>query len=146
MNDAEIIFKENSLSLDDFIRLKKQAFGGTCPRNTALRSLKGSAYVLHAEIDGEVIATARIISDGGFVNYLADMIVVPEYQGMGIGRLIMERIIAYVKSNIPKCGRSMIALSAAKSKEGFYEKFGFKPRPDEKFGAGMQLWLSCESE
>ena len=146
MNDGKIIFKENSLPLTDFIRLKEQAFGKPCHKSTALRSLKGSAYVLHAEIAGEVIGMARIVGDGGFVNYIADVIVVPEHQGKGLGRKIMERTLLYVRQNIRLSERTGVFLFAAKSKEGFYEKFGFKARPDETFGAGMQLWLRDESE
>lgn len=143
MNNATIVFKENSLNLADFVRLKKEAFGESYdyPRKTAQASLDGSLYILHVEIKTEVVGMARIISDGGFVNYLADMIVMPGYQNMGIGRMIMERIISYIKSNIPKDGRTMIALAAAKGKEGFYERFGFKTRPNEHEGHGMQLKL-----
>lgn len=145
-NKAEYIFIENELSLDDFIRLKEEAFGMPCPKGTALASLKGSRYLLHIELNDEVIGMARVVGDGGFVNYLADVIVTTDHQGKGIGRLIMERIIKYAESSLPKGGRSLVCLFAAKSKEPFYEKFGFKSRPDERFGAGMQMWLKSESE
>lgn len=138
---TEYIFIENMLKLDDYIRLKEEAFGGDCHRETAKASLNGSLYVLHAEVDSEVIGMARIIGDGGFVNYLADMIIVPAFQARGIGCAIMERMIAFIKSNIPEGGRSMIALTVAKGKEGFYEKFGFKILPDETNGHGMRLRL-----
>ena len=144
MTCDKVIFKENALPLDDFIRLKEQAFGRPCHNNTALRSLMGSSYVLHAEIDGEIVGMARIVGDGGFVNYIADVIVMPEHQGKGLGRQIMERILEYIKQNISLGGRAGISLFAAKSKEGFYEKFGFKSRPDEIYGAGMQLWFTSE--
>ena len=100
-----------------------------------------AAYTLHVEAKGETIGMARIIGDGGFINYLVDVIVTPSYQGKGVGRAIMERVITFVISNIPKGGRTMIDLSSAKDKEGFYEKFGFVSRPNEKEGAGMQLRL-----
>ena len=141
MCDNQIVFKENSLPLDDFIRLKLQAFGGTCPRNTALASLKGSIYVLHAEIAGEIIAMSRVVGDGGFVHYIADVIVVPEHQGKGLGREIMNRTLHYIRHKMENGDRTTVCLFAAKSKEGFYEKFGFAARPDETLGAGMQLWL-----
>jgi len=138
-----IIFKENSLPVDDFIRLKREAFGANCnyPRDISQASLDGSLYVLHVEVEGKIIGMSRIIGDGGFVNYLADMIVMPEYQNMGVGRMILERMISYVKSSIPEGGRTMIALAAAKGKEGFYEKLGFISRPNKHEGHGMQLKL-----
>ena len=146
MQKPNITFKENCLPLDDYIRLKEQAFGGSCPESTARASLAGSLYVLHVEIDGEAIGMARIIGDGGFVNYLADVIVAPEHQGQGVGRMIMEKVLKYTKAKIHPNGKSMVCLFAAKSKEAFYEKFGFKSRPDERVGAGMQLRLENNGE
>lgn len=35
-------------------------------------------------------------------------------------------------------------LNSAKGKEPFYEKFGFKIRPNEECGAGMDQWLNLE--
>ncbi|MCK5128835.1 MAG: GNAT family N-acetyltransferase [Clostridiales bacterium] len=140
-NKGALMFIENALKLDDYIRLKEEAFGGVCHRQAAQASLDGSTYVLHVEVDGKTIGMARIIGDGGFVNYLADMIVATEYQGKGIGSAIMERILSFVQSNILDGGQTMIDLAAAKGKEGFYEKYGFKSRPNDREGHGMQLRL-----
>ena len=137
-----LIFIENRLKLDDFLRLKEEAFGNEdCHRETSRLSLEGSLYVLHVELDGNVIGMARVLGDGGCVNYIADMIIVPSYQGMGIGKLIMQRMINFIQANIPEGGNTMIDLAAAVGKEGFYEKFGFKARPNETQGHGMQLRL-----
>ena len=35
-------------------------------------------------------------------------------------------------------------LNSAKGKEPFYEKLGFKQRPNEDAGAGMDQWLMLE--
>ena len=34
-----------------------------------------------------------------------------------------------------------ITLNSAKGKETFYEQFGFKVRPNDDAGAGMDQWL-----
>ena len=36
---------------------------------------------------------------------------------------------------------STVGLMAAKGKEGFYEKLGFKGRPDNGCGAGMMCYV-----
>ena len=38
----------------------------------------------------------------------------------------------------------MFILGAAKGKEGFYEKFGFKVRPNDFNGSGMSMWKAKE--
>jgi predicted N-acetyltransferase YhbS len=43
-----------------------------------------------------------------------------------------------------RCKNSVIGLMATKGKETFYDKFGFKNRPSEKFENGMHF-LAIES-
>lgn len=38
----------------------------------------------------------------------------------------------------------MFILGAAKGKEDFYEKFGFKQRPNDFSGSGMSMWKTKE--
>lgn len=134
-----LVFVENELKVTDFIRMKDEAFNTNCDILTAKASLNGSLYLLHVELNGEVIGMARIVGDGGYVNFLADVIVIPKYQGLGIGSKIMKRIISHVKTNIQQDSNTMIAIFSAKGKEGFYEKFGFLTRADRKMGHGMSL-------
>ena len=142
-NDS-YLFIENGLKLDDFIRLKDKAFGSVSYRETAKIALEGSRYVIHVEIDGETIGMARLISDGGLVNFIADMIVTPCHQGKGLGQRIMERVMDYIDKNIPTGGQTMIGLFAAKGKEGFYQRFGFSSRTEAGLGHGMQMYLKSQ--
>jgi GNAT superfamily N-acetyltransferase len=79
----------------------------------------------------------RIVGDQGFIYFIADVIVLPEFQGQGIGAMIMGSIIGYLRAHAPE--HAYITLMAAKGKERFYEKFGFFTRPTEKHGHGMML-------
>ena len=89
---------------------------------------------------------ARVITDYGYVAYIADVIVLPEYQGKGIGGEIMRRVMAYIKDRTAPGQCMYIALMAAEGKEGFYERFGFKKRPAGNLGCGMTLWYEKERE
>ena len=73
--------------------------------------------------------------------YIADVIVVPEYQGQGLGRVVIEMLMTRIKADLKPGYRVMISLLAAKGKEAFYNKFGFVDRPNENFGCGMHQWL-----
>ncbi len=84
---------------------------------------------------------ARVISDGGYVVYIADVIVNPVYQGMQVGRLMMDDIMSFIKNSLAINGPVMVNLMAAKDKEGFYKNHGFITRPNEETGAGMFLWV-----
>jgi len=43
------------------------------------------------------------------------------------------------------CERTLsVDLMAAKGREGFYKQFGFTVYPNDRLGAGMELWLTGE--
>jgi hypothetical protein len=52
---------------------------------------------------------------------------------------MMKEIMNYIAENA--CEGAIVGLMSAQGKEEFYEKFGFRKRPNEKFGHGMmQFW------
>lgn len=80
-----------------------------------------------------LIGFGRAISDGAYQAAVYDCAVVEEYQGRGIGRIIVEKIL----EKIPDCN---VILYASPGKEGFYEKQGFR-----KMRTGMALFNNRES-
>ncbi len=80
-----------------------------------------------------LIGFGRAISDGAYQAAVYDCAVVKEYQGRGIGRIIVEKIL----EKIPDCN---VILYAAPGKEGFYEKQGFR-----KMKTGMALFNNSDS-
>lgn len=74
----------------------------------------------------------RIISDGIVHALILDVIVLPEMQGEGMGKEIMNKLILKCK----KHNIRDIQLFCAKDKAGFYEKLGFERRDEN--APGMQ--------
>lgn len=132
---------KHSLTVEEYNAVRKSVGWREIPTEQAKRGLLGTYYLTAAVMDGQTVGMARLISDGGYVAYLADVIVNQEYQGHGIGRLILNDIIDYIKNTLSQGEQVMVILVAAKGKEEFYEKFGFIRRPNEQYGAGMTLWL-----
>ena len=94
-----------------------------------------------AYYENQAVGMARIITDGGYVIFIADVIVLPEYQGKGIGRQLMEKVMGYIGEQKKDGYKFMVSLGSATGKEGFYEKFGFRQRPNDRSGAGMSIWM-----
>lgn len=82
--------------------------------------------------EDKLIGFGRAISDGAYQAAIYDVAVLPEYQGKGIGRLIVENII----KNIPNCN---FILYAAPGKEKFYEKLNFR-----RMKTGMALFRNAD--
>ena len=80
----------------------------------------------------KLIGLGRIVGDGSIYFYIQDIIVVPEYQGQGLGKVIMKELMQYLKDNANH--NSLIGLMAAEGVEKFYHKFGFITRSTSKPG------------
>lgn len=106
----------------------------------AKRGLEHTTFLTAVRDRGKIVAMGRMLFDFGYTAYLGDVIVRPEYQGQGIGRQIVESLIDRTMDSAFEGERVMFILGAAKDKEAFYEKFGFKRRPNEFSGDGMSMW------
>ncbi|MBN1877535.1 MAG: GNAT family N-acetyltransferase [Anaerolineae bacterium] len=102
-------------------------------------ALPNTLYCVCTFVNDEIVGMARIIGDGGLVYYIQDVIVLPTYQRNGIGRRMMDKIMAYIEAHAHH--NTIIGLMAAVGKEAFYEPYGFIRRPDARRGAGMtRFW------
>jgi len=62
----------------------------------------------------------RALADGVDCSYICDVAVLPEYQGTGLGKEIVGKLVAL------SSGHRKIILYAVPGKEPFYKKFGFR--------------------
>ncbi len=134
---------KHSLTVREYNDLRESVNWKPLPEAQAQRGLSNTYYLTAAVYDGETVGMARLISDGGYVAYLADVIVNENYQGHGIGRIILDDMLDYIKNTLSQGDMVMVVLVAAKGKEEFYEKFGFINRPNDIYGAGMTLFMNA---
>ena len=128
---------ENVLTAKDFIKLYESAGWGKNSEDIVQVSLKNS-YVTFAVIEEEkVIGMARLLADGGMAFYLKDFVILPEFQGKGMGKALLEYVQIYIKNQLKDGWQTNLELISAKGKEEFYKKFGFEERPSKYIGAGM---------
>lgn len=69
---------------------------------------------------GKLIAAGRALADGRDCSYICDVAVHPNHQGMGLGKGVVTKLIEFSKEH------KKIILYAARGKEPFYRKLGFK--------------------
>lgn len=89
----------------------------------AEESISRSIFSVVVEYDDEVVGMGRVVGDGFIYFYIQDIAVKPEYQGQGVGSMIMKTIINYLKENAPE--NAFIGLFASQGKEAFYNNYGF---------------------
>ena len=119
---------ENKLTVDSYIEIKKTAFKINNSKLQIEKSLKNDLYDVVAIDGNKLVGMGRIVGDGAIYWYLQDIVVIPEYQGKGIGRIIVKKLMDYIYNNSLSDTKTTIGLMAAKGKEEFYKKFGFIER------------------
>ena len=104
--------------------------------------LENSVYLTVAYDGDRPVGMARVVGDGGYMNLIADVMVIPEYQKKGIGGQLIKNVNRYL-DDLGKDGLCiMVNLMATAGNEGFYEKYGYVARPNETMGAGMVRWIN----
>ena len=91
--------------------------------------------------EGRTVGCGRIVGDGGLYFYLQDVIVAPEHQGLGLGAKIVSAAMEYLERTCRP--GAFVGLMAADDVEGFYERYGFRRRPDRQPGMYL-VWGRAE--
>lgn len=95
-----------------------------------LLALRHSHALVTARVDGQLVGLANAISDGHLVVYFPHMLVHPQHQRQGIGRQLMEALLARYQ------GFHQLMLTADGDAVGFYERLGFT-----RAGRTEPMWI-----
>lgn len=140
MESVHFELVDNILSAEDFVRLKVATGFIDRPLQQVEQALKNGLFNVSAICDGKVVGMGRLVGDGAMYWYLQEIIVLPEYQGKGIGKSIVNRLIEHVQNSAIPGTKIEIGLTAVKGKEPFYEKFGFSVG-----STGMKKWMEINA-
>ena len=113
-------YKESAADWEQVAELYRLAPLGDNPPEHYAEIFANSRYKCFARDGQKLVGIGRALADGRDCSYLCDVAVHPDYQGTGLGRQIVERLIEFSK------GHKKIILYASPGKEGFYAKLGFK--------------------
>jgi GNAT superfamily N-acetyltransferase len=112
-----------SLSVDEVLALY-ESVGWTAYTGDATQlmcALAGSHRVVAAREDERLVGLARAVSDGASIAYLQDVLVHPEVQRSGVGRLLVDRLF----TEYPDVRQHGLITDAEVSQRAFYEALGF---------------------
>ena len=121
----EMTVKYNELSAEEFITLWETVWG-QAPTLEQVRLAMEHTLFRVSVFDGDTIAAmARMNGDMGLCYYIKDVVVRPEYQGKGIGRMLIGELLKFINNNGVKGTEIFVELCAMPDKIPFYQKFGF---------------------
>ena len=132
--------RENEFDADAFMLLWNAVWDGCPSREQVTAALAHSIYRA-AVYDGDrIVGMARMIGDLGMCYYIKDVIVHPDYQGRGVGRMLIETMLTFIRTHGVPGTDIAVELCAMPDKMPFYAKFGFAANEAQR------MRLMCRAE
>lgn len=128
-----------SISVNEFLEMVESVGWKTYSREQVQKALQNTMYMVKATVDGKLAGIGRVVGDYSIVCILTDICVKPEFQGHGIGLKITLELKKLIEQNVSTGEKMQIELTPTAGNEPFYEKAGFKYKPDKI--TGMYLWI-----
>ena len=116
--------------VSETLKLVGMAYYDPHMHRKAFEASHTTVFLYHGD---SLIGFGRAISDDVYQAAIYDCAVLPEFQGKGIGKTIMDNIL----SQVSHCN---VILYASPGKEGFYQKHGFR-----KMKTGMARFKKSEA-
>lgn len=108
---------DRSVDAEQFIEFVNQIWPGNYELEETREALAKTVNI--TAYDGEtLVGCIRLLTDGYFFGTITELLVLPEYQGRGVG----SRLLKLAKEHTP----TMLYFGAQPGLESFYEKNGCK--------------------
>lgn len=129
---TEIEYKESKdLDLAQIVSLYEENSWASAAKPTDLHAALMNSDALISAWDGTLlVGLGNAITDGHVVVYYPHLLIRPTYQGRGIGKAIIERMIARYR------GLHQHMLIADQDAVAFYERCGFR-----RAGTTQPMWI-----
>lgn len=119
----EIRLVERAPGIDDYRRLRTATGLSPKSEDASRRGLANTSYGVSLLRRDEVVGMGRIVGDDGCFYFVVDIAVVPELQGRGLGKRIMDALDAWLRANAPASAH--VSLFADGEAKHLYAKYGF---------------------
>lgn len=117
--DLEWKFDDSEVDWNELSNLYKIAPLGEKHPSDLQVVFSNSRYKCFVFHDKAIVAVGRALADGADCSYLCDVAVHPDFQGIGLGKAIIQKLVEF-----SACHKKII-LYANPGKEPFYKKLGF---------------------
>lgn len=100
------------------------------PRAVVERTIANS-LCFGAYVGGRQVGFGRVVTDYAVIGYVADVFVLPEMRGRGIGKALVQAMVEY-----PEMRGLQVMLLRSTDAQALYAQFGFAavPSPEQMMG------------
>lgn len=115
------IVKEETPAPEEYCELRRVCGLSQKTLEAAKLGLPKSLFAVTIRLNGELVGMGRAIGDLGCFVQIVDIAVRPDQQGKKLGNIVMDKIMEFVKRDVPEC--CFVNLFADVS--FLYQKYGF---------------------
>lgn len=127
------------VSAEEFYELRASVEWKNVSTTELAIALDNSMYVVGVYEDDTLVAMGRIVGDKVFKAMLTDIIVKPDYQKKGYGRVVVTELLKLAQENMQEGELMCIEAAPTSGNIPFYVKCGMKHKPEEQ--EGVYIWL-----
>lgn len=131
--------EKNGLAAEIYEELRDKVHWQHYDSKDVRQALQHTLFSVVIRENGRPVGIGRVVGDGRIAFFIKDVVVEPSRQRQGIGRMIMEQLMDYIRRD--GCPNAYVGLMSLDGTESFYEQFGFQKRPHQGLGCGMTQLL-----
>ncbi len=131
--DHSWVYDDSAVDWGELSELYRKAPLGEKSPTDLITVFSNSMFKCFVYAEADLVGVGRALADGLDCSYIADVAVHPDYQGMGLGKAIIERLVKLSD------GHKKIILYANPGTEGFYNSLGF-----HRMNTAMAIWRNHE--
>lgn len=129
MDNYSWVYGDRAVDWNELSELYRIAPLGEKPPADLAKVFSNSMFKCFVYTNGLLVGAGRALADGLDCSYVADVAVHPEHQGKGLGKAIINELVAL------SGGHKKVILYANPGTEGFYAKLGF-----HRMNTAMAIW------
>lgn len=122
--------KINEVTAEEYCELRQKSGMGKKNPERAATALSNSLITAGIYDGDKIIASGRIVGDGGITFCVSDIMVDADYRRQGLGKRIMGILNDWMDKNT--YDDSYVTLIAVKPADNLYRQFSFREENDER--------------
>jgi GNAT superfamily N-acetyltransferase len=134
----DIVIK-NTINPQDFLNIRKENDWKDLPYDLVERAIANSMINVSVYDGEKCMGVGRIVGDGVLKGMLTDIMVYKEYQGKGVGKIIVTTLLKELTDMVKEGETFQLEASPTANNRDFYIKCGMKYKPEIQ--DGVYLWI-----
>lgn len=124
---------------EDLIDIRKELGWKEISLKQVKKGLENTMCKVSVKVNDKTIALGRLVGDYSCKGVLSDIMVCPNYQGKGFGKIVVTTLLNMVQRTLNEGDLFQIEATPTYGNREFYIKCGFKYKPENQ--DGVYVWL-----